>query len=95
VRTWERALRAVVSWLGCAWYFSLVAWADGTSCWWGVGGDIPYAGPSDIARIPIWGLRNAVTDKLSRSRREIRRTRSAGGSIKLPDQSNQRRRTRV
>jgi hypothetical protein len=53
VRTWERALHAVVSWLGCVWYFSLVAWADGTSCRWGVGGDTPYAGPSDIARIPI------------------------------------------
>jgi pyruvate dehydrogenase E2 component (dihydrolipoamide acetyltransferase) len=33
--------------------------------------NVPAAGPSDIARIPIRGVRKAVADKLSRSRREI------------------------
>jgi 2-oxoisovalerate dehydrogenase E2 component (dihydrolipoyl transacylase) len=33
--------------------------------------NVPAAGPTDIARIPIRGLRKAVADKLSRSRREI------------------------
>ncbi len=33
--------------------------------------NVPAAGPSGIARIPIRGLRKAVADKLSQSRREI------------------------
>jgi 2-oxoisovalerate dehydrogenase E2 component (dihydrolipoyl transacylase) len=33
--------------------------------------NVPEGGPTDVARIPIRGVRKAVADKLSRSRREI------------------------